>query len=1125
MQSTLAKTQVLHFRFETAVIVSHVDASKEFSLQRRLRMQDVQLREAQRALNFGCWRYDVADDCWTCSSKVFEILGLDPNEVGDNLDVFLALVHPDDKYLVLDGLNRAMAEHGPLDIEYRIRRPDGEQRIIHGCGELDSENVDLGPRYIGVIMDVSKLRESERNLQISEQRYRALFTQNPDAVYAIDLAGRYQGVNSAFVKLCGYCETEICDLDYRVLVAPEDIDRNLKNFKIAASGETVNYELRCLRKDGTRLDVDVTNMPIVVDDRVVGLYGIARDITERKQHNREMARINRALRLLSACSESLIRIDNETELLQEICRIAVVIGGYQTAWVGYIDDGDPSKARPIAGAKASRSSGRTVASSPDRLFNLPGKIEESPIASDEIIEVDSMTQNVADNPWLADVLERGHPTEMRLPLEDEQGSFGVLILYSDEELQVGSDELTLLKRLADNLAYGIVNIRSRNERLGLYSAVVNIAAVVEAYTGETFFRVLVEQMVETMAGCAGFIVTFEEDRHAHTIFSLVEQQRHSGETFLISGTPYEETLLFGSYVVNDGVAEKYPSYVSGIGVPLRALVIQRLNDADGQPVGALLVGFRDSLRQTEFATSLLKIYAARAAAELIRQRNDAKMRDQAALLDQTHDAVIVTDLDQHILYSNKATEELYGWSKVEALGKRLADLILENPLDLDSAVAEIERCGQWVGRQRHRRRDGGVITVQGTCTLVPGKQRRPPYIISTYADISQFMKMEIQLQQSQRLEALGQLTGGIAHDFNNLLTVILGNTEALVDKLYDQPRLRALADLSRTAAQRGATLTHRLLTFARRQKLEPSAIDIGMLLRGMHELLGRTLGENIDISVRINPHIGLARVDSVQLESAILNLCINARDAMPEGGDLTIEAANVEIDSDYNIINPDAFVGEYVMVAISDTGHGIPPEYLDRIFDPFFTTKEFGKGTGLGLSMVYGFIKQSSGHIKIYSEQGSGTTIRMYIPRADRTDVVSSEPKEDSILLTGDECILLVEDDTLVREYADGLLQSLGYRVIAARNGSQALEILGGDNQIDLLFTDIVMPGGINGRELSEAALKLRPELKILFTSGYTENAALHQGYLDPGFHLLSKPYRRVQLAAKVRATLDGAAP
>ncbi len=387
--------------------------------------------------------------------------------------------------------------------------------------------------------------------------------------------------------------------------------------------------------------------------------------------------------------------------------------------------------------------------------------------------------------------------------------------------------------------------------------------------------------------------------------------------------------------------------------------------------------------------------------------------------------------------------------------------------------------------------------------------------------VTDLVETEERLRQAQKMEAVGQLTGGVAHDFNNLLTVIIGNGEILAGTLADKPREQRLSSLILSAAERGADLTQRLLAFSRRQPLDPRATDIGGLLGDVESLLQRTLGEAVDLRTVVTPDLWPAQIDPNQLENAIINLAINGRDAMPDGGRLTIETANVVIDRSYAEGHLEVKPGRYVLIAVSDTGSGMAPEVLERAFEPFFTTKETGRGSGLGLSMIYGFVKQSGGHIKLYSEVGHGTTVKLYLPRA------AAEPDVEIAFvgdgpLSGNERVLVVEDDPGVRGFVVETLEANGYRVAAESTGVAALARLERDNAFDLLFTDVVLPGGVNGRQLSDRAAVLKPGLKVLFTSGYTENAIIHHGRLDAGVQLLSKPFRALDLLLKLRRVIEG---
>jgi signal transduction histidine kinase/CheY-like chemotaxis protein len=378
------------------------------------------------------------------------------------------------------------------------------------------------------------------------------------------------------------------------------------------------------------------------------------------------------------------------------------------------------------------------------------------------------------------------------------------------------------------------------------------------------------------------------------------------------------------------------------------------------------------------------------------------------------------------------------------------------------------------------------------------------------------------LRQAQKMEAVGQLTGGVAHDFNNLLTVIMGGLDTIKrSKPTDHARIARAADMALQGAQRAASLTGRLLAFSRRQPLEPKPVELNALVREMTELLHRTLGEQIELEGVLAPRLWMVEADQNQLESAILNLAVNSRDAMPEGGKLTIETVNTALDESYAATDAEVIPGQYVMISISDTGTGIPKEVLPRVFEPFFTTKETGRGTGLGLSMVYGFVKQSGGHVTVYSEQGHGTTVKLYFPRyvGDAT-AMTGTPELPIPTSSEGEIILVVEDNDDVRAYSTTILSELGYAVLEARDAETALSLLRTGQRVDLLFTDVVLPGK-TGKVLADAAAELRPGLKVLFTTGYSRNAIVHQGRLDAGVNLITKPFTFEQLAARVRDLLD----
>ena len=396
--------------------------------------------------------------------------------------------------------------------------------------------------------------------------------------------------------------------------------------------------------------------------------------------------------------------------------------------------------------------------------------------------------------------------------------------------------------------------------------------------------------------------------------------------------------------------------------------------------------------------------------------------------------------------------------------------------------------------------------------------------VLTVSDMTKRAQAEGVLREAQKMQAIGQLTGGIAHDFNNLLQVILGNLEFVRAQLDDDAKLRTRVERAAWAAQRGATLTGQLLACARKQPLAPAAIDLAATMPDLVPLLRRTLGEHIEVRYVETAGLWPAMADPAQLESAVLNLALNARDAMPGGGRLTIELGNKVLDAEYARHHAEVVPGDYALVAVSDTGHGMTTEVVARVFEPFFTTKPDGKGTGLGLAMVFGFVKQSGGHVKIYSEPGEGTTVKLYLPRAVGTAATAQRSGAPVELPRGTGTVLVVEDEAAVREIACAILVDLGYRVLQAADGEEALRVFGANAAaVDLLLTDVVLPGKVRGRDLAERVQALRPEVPVVFMSGYTENSIVHHGRLDDGVQLIGKPFKREQLARKVAEVLGRA--
>jgi PAS domain S-box-containing protein len=496
---------------------------------------------------------------------------------------------------------------------------------------------------------------------------------------------------------------------------------------------------------------------------------------------------------------------------------------------------------------------------------------------------------------------------------------------------------------------------------------------------------------------------------------------------------------------------------------------------------------------------------------------ESEIVERRRLFASSLDLILIVDGEGTVIDVSPSAEAILGYRPEEMIGGKGAALL--HPGDLEQAREEMRATRRGRATRnfdcRYVHRDGRIVPLTLSGAWLELEQR----FFFIGRDMTERIALEQQLRQSQKLDAIGHLTGGVAHDFNNILTVITGTIEILADAVAHSPQLAAIAQMIDDAAGRGADLIQHLLAFARKQPLQPQSTDVNQLVLDTAKLLRPTLGESVEIKMTLEEDAWPAMIDPSQLCTALINLAVNARDAMPGGGKLILQTGNVMLDASLATSHVEELRPRpYVMIAVTDTGVGIPADIRDQVFEPFFTTKEVGQGTGLGLSMVYGFVKQSGGHIKIDSDEGHGTTFKLYLPRS-RESVVPIE-RPVAAAEGGEETILVVEDDALVRQYVVAQLESLRYAVLAAASAREALDMIANGRAFDLLFTDVILGSGLNGPALADEILRLRPGVKVLYTSGYTKDAMATQGRIDPGVALLHKPYRKIELARKIRAVL-----
>ncbi|MDO8290111.1 MAG: PAS domain S-box protein [Parvibaculum sp.] len=679
--------------------------------------------------------------------------------------------------------------------------------------------------------------------------------------------------------------------------------------------------------------------------------------------------------------------------------------------------------------------------------------------------------------------------------DDFNARYGLIEIYTAGQVPLNEKMVQVAGMLGDSAAFAISQLRTR-----LASAAPN-----------DVFRQMVEMANEGiwMVGAEG-AVTYVNQAMADMLG--YERRKLIGTSFYSAFAP-EEAEVTRKIVEAHLIGKLGPREISmkrkdGSSFWCHISSAQILDD-DGNLIG--LLGVTVDISERKRVEDALRNKQAALETALDVNSN---------IIDSAFDVVCVCDQSERFVSVSKRASQVWGYEPDELIGIRFGEFVREEQLESGLKLSEDIKAGyapQEPVRIDFRAKDGRFVEMAASVSWNPKHQLMFLFL----RDMTAQRELEARLRQSQRLEAIGQLTGGVAHDFNNLLTVILGNAEALASRLSHDASSKLLAEMTRTAAERGADLTNRLLSFARQQALEPKPSDINELVTRMDGLIRRMIDDDIEIEFTPGGNLLPALVDASQLEAAILNIAVNARDAMPDGGRFSIVTSGAHLHPGNADLPPEVTSGDFVLLSLSDTGSGMDGATLARAFEPFFTTKAVGEGSGLGLSMVYGFIKQSGGHIVIESAPGRGTCVKLFLPVSVAEKIAEPDVVTEPEAETGQELILLVEDNDLVRSFVEDQLESLGYRVISVENGNLALAVLREEKGIDLLFTDVVMPGGLNGRQLAEEARKLRADIKVLFTSGYSEDTIIHDGRLDEGVQLLSKPYKRRELADKVRLVLE----
>jgi PAS domain S-box-containing protein len=1003
------------------------------------------------------------------------------------------------------------AGNGPrISRPCRHRRKDGAILEV----EMSSDTMLLDERAVRLVLvsDVTERLATDRKLQQSEALLRIAGRAAKIGGWSYDIVNNHLTWSEEVTAIHELPPgSQITPEEAADFYPPEWRDEIVEAFRRCADhGEPFDGESEIVTAQGRRIWVrTMGEAERDVNGAIARLQGTFQDITETKRAELELSRINRALKMLSSCNRTLLRVENERRLLKEICELAVNMGGYRMAWIGYAQDDEFRTIKPMAHAGDESQYLSTVQLSWSAETPWGRGPAGQAIRNGQATICQDLTKDPDFAVWLPFAQQRSYRSLTCLPLSDRQRIFGVLCLYSSEIQTAGADETKFLQEMADNLAFGLVHIRAQEERRRMREAVIKVATGVSAATGSAFFEQLAQSMAEAL-GAQISVVSRLVPGSAPTFRTMAvwaDGAIADNIDYPLADSVCENLLHTEEFVVPEEVAQKFPKYPILAALGVESYVGRCLRNSQGEVVGTLGVFFREPLQQPEFISTTLQIFASRAASEIERQAVDEKLREQASLIEKARDAIAVRDLDNHILYWNASAENLYGWKAEEVIGRVASDIVHNNADDFNQAYQHVLQHGEWTGELRQIDRSGKDLIVESRWTLMRDAQGNPEKIMAINTDVTERKKLEGQFLRAQRMESIGTLASGIAHDLNNVLAPILMAVEML-EHSQDEKEARSMLDILRTSSQHGAELVRQVLSFGRGMEGQRVLVNPAYLLQEIRKIVRDTFPKDIQFEFHPAPQLWTLTGDPTQLHQVFMNLCVNARDAMPHGGKLTVTMENVILDDVYVSMHPGFKSGSYVLIQVRDTGTGIPQAVQDKIFEPFFTTKDVGKGTGLGLSTSLTIIKSHGGFIQV-SSVPNNTVFSIYLPANTISDEVESVvvPEQAQIPRGHGEVVLVVDDEENFRIVSQSTLVRYGYRVLLAAHGAEAVAIYATQHQdIALVLTDMAMPV-MDGAATIVALKSINPEVKIVCSSGLSSKAGASRAAHAGVHYFIPKPY------------------
>jgi len=1052
------------------IIGTWLDITDRKAAEEALRTSEERFRIAANIANDLIFERDFKTGRTRFFGDVGMNLGYAPGEFPQMFDTFSDYIHPDDVPHVVEAIINNFQTGTLYRIEYRVRKKDGAYAVWSGGGNLIWDQSGRPLKWVGVATDITERKRAEEALRESEKRYRLLAENVSDVIWTTDLNFKFTYISPSCNDIFGWTAEERLKMPLSAMLTPGALQRvaeilsresQLIQSQRQDFMKSMTTELEMYRKDGSTIWTEV-NGKFLLDERnkPIGVQGVTRDISKRKKAEDALRQSEEQYRLLAENATDIIWTTNMD------LKFTYLSPSYTDFFGFSVEEGLTQSMQEKTTPDSFR---RAVEVFQDEMMKEETGLMD--LQRTRTLELEIRHKNDSTI-WVETTVKFLRDAQNR-PV-GLQGTTRVITERRKAEEALRESERRL-KEIMDNMS-DMVSIT------GLDGKFQYVNPAHKTWLGYE---------PESLLGRTIFDVT-----HPNDLSEILAKIAAGKETLEAQKAECRLLRADGSYTWLD-VIGKF------------------LLDADGNP--------------REMLFSARDISDHKRAEDLLRE-SEARFRQT---FDQLHIGTALVSLDYHYFRVNKALCRILGYSEEEFASLTFIDITHPDHLDADKEHAWMLAAGkidQYVTDKRYIHKNGDIVYGHLSVSLMKDAAGRALYYLSMIEDITERKraeeertKLEAQLRQSQKMESIGRLAGGIAHDFNNLLTGIMGYISlALMDLHPDDPLHATMIEVN-NAADSAANLTRQLLAFSRKQIIDPKVIDLNGLISNMHKMLARLIGEDIKLQTIPQKRLRRVKVDAGQFEQILVNLAVNARDAMPDGGTLTIETANVALDETYCQSHPYATPGDYVMLAVSDTGSGMNDEVKQHLFEPFFTTKPKEKGTGLGLATVYGVVKQAGGSIEVYSELGQGTTFKIYLPKVDEKAEPLSKSALSQAMPTGTETILLVEDEPIVKELALRVLKMLGYKVLHFLNAGEALlaaKVYEGE--IHILMTDVIMPG-VNGKVMAEELKTARPKVKVLFTSGYTEDVIIHHGVLSEGIHFIGKPYTPKTLALKIREVLDGA--